>query len=1652
MRLNPIQGFKPTRLLAAVTLVAASASHAGSPLDSYRGLARGKESISTIGPEAFGERIDLGSGVTRFTVTDVSAATNSGIPMTVGRVLDLTATSLQGSSGDFWENVAGGIEPEKHVFSTYWELDVPYMRGVFDARKGWLSDLGDPIVGSPARCSNGFKPQNIQGVFPFHQSTFLAKDYWNGIQINIPGQGSEDLLNHIPGQQEPNDGHVWRGSTNSGARARCTSTIQNGSGEGFVVALPNGLRYTFDWMATRRAPSITSRGSWSVSNSGAWIGPPDPSANLIISNPPSVMVPRVEVFLYATRVEDQFGNVVSYHYDPANPFRLLTITSNDGQEVSLTYNSDGRISTITNGNRVWTYHYETIWYKQLSSITLPDSSTWQFSYGNLVLLNSRSERSDQLWSNCVLNLGSFVSSQAPHPDDTQTITMRHPSGLQGEYRFRRLAHGHNRVPGGCGSTSGTYFSVAPTVFLLPSLYQKTLTGPAIASSTWNFSYAPTYSFETACNPNCASTTSTTTVSGPESIVKVYTFGNDYQNNAGQLLQETVSDNNGLLRTTNYTYLNSASGQAFPDAEGIDPHLGNNPFKTKNRPLYRRVISQNGVSFTWEATTFNRWATPGAQFASNSLGFAQNRNENYQDDLDVWVLNQPASRTIGAINVESWDYDPITARPLQQRGPGGQVLANFTYHADGNLHQSTDGASKTTTFEDWYRGVPRLVRYADQTQVTATVNQYGWVDSFTDELNRVTSFAYDNVGRLNQITPPANPLGPPWAASSITFQPSATAQLGLPIGHWVQVITRGSWRQETRFNAHWQPVVTKESSTSGSNARFVVINYDQLARQTFRSYALDALNQIGDATSGITTSYDGLDRPKSIAQTSEDGLLQTTFEWLTGFKKRIRNPRLFQTTIEYQVFDQPDESWPTKIISPESQTTVILRDDVGKPTSISRQGLISGINTVVDRRFIYDNFERLCIRDDPERGEQVFEWDGANNLAWSAHGQQGLALRGIFDCPRQLVPQNERILRSYDNRHRMTAIDYPDQTADISYSWYADGAMKTASRDGSTWTYDWNSLGLIYRETLNYNGRSRQFQHNYNIQGYEASLVYPDGHQVAYSPNALGQAQQVGTYASNLVWHANGQLAAASFANGVALSRELNARRALSRTHYNRSGTPLVDLRVDYDLNGNIDVIDDQAQAGLNDQNFSYDGLDRIAGAVAPASYQSAVFEYDVFDNIRRSTLGNRDLRYQYNNKNQLSSLALPNGTPILSNQHNPRGSIVLSGPNVLTFDRADTLRQFNNDHYRYDAHGHRIETTAAGLTRYPVYTLDGLLRMEYGTDGDDRYIYLGSRLIAKTVNASTELFRDGFESTSLNAVTGSGPDTWYLTDHLGSSIATADAAGNILERSQFAPFGERWLKPPERGPGYAGHFEDGTNLTYMKARYYSAAGQFLSVDPVDVDTNHGTNFNRYWYANNSPTGFLDSDGKWGHRSDVPWYDFTGQVGNWFSELQDISADRAFGSNAAGPEALEQHAWKAGVWVVSVQTLALPEAGGTALVNSRIPILAPNIGRQVAQSSLRTATAKETSFKIIEQEGNIIVGTFQGKKGVARVIAEMVMEGKTLILRGTHIEGHGTLKEAMEAAVKYAKELGASKVIIEPGKRTTGARPGHIPRPMEREVL
>jgi RHS repeat-associated protein len=112
--------------------------------------------------------------------------------------------------------------------------------------------------------------------------------------------------------------------------------------------------------------------------------------------------------------------------------------------------------------------------------------------------------------------------------------------------------------------------------------------------------------------------------------------------------------------------------------------------------------------------------------------------------------------------------------------------------------------------------------------------------------------------------------------------------------------------------------------------------------------------------------------------------------------------------------------------------------------------------------------------------------------------------------------------------------------------------------------------------------------------------------------------------------------------------------------------------------------------------------------------------------------------------------------------------------------------------------------------------------------------------------------------------------SFYVTDVLGSPVASTDSYANIRWREDYRPYGERATAgAPDSNDGdnerwFTGAPQnDVTGLTYLEHRFYDpVVGRFLSIDPRGLSPRNGENFNRYWYANNNPYRFTDPDGRW----------------------------------------------------------------------------------------------------------------------------------------------------------------------------------------------
>ncbi|MDQ3288886.1 MAG: hypothetical protein M3Q42_11645 [Pseudomonadota bacterium] len=609
--------FKHLAVGAIALLACGQASAQVNPALYYDETIRRGGIVSALSDELFGESISLVDGRVSFRQVDVSLPTNSQLRVEFGRRTPHTDQ---------------GREPATTVLGLNWEMDVPFLLSTYDTRRGWVAGAtGDQ------RCSGGsLVPPAHLGPWPYYHTTLVQQHtWWTGIDISLPGEGVRKMLHFVTDDtQVPADGKTYVATASGNMMVSCLDTLKNAPGEGFRLLTSDGREFFFDWMATRNAYDSRDDTSepltdYSDGNYDSW----------------HTMTPLTDHFLYATLVKDRFGNFVKYTYDSGRPHRLLSIESNDGVSVALSYAADGLLNSATTNGRRWTYEYGSAPYslaapRQLVRVVNPDGSDWKI---HITGHPFKGRVDPSFWNSCEMDPGAS-SASAPDPAASAAISITHPSGALGVFKFRNIVHGKNRSPGGCsivnsnpdGSVGGTYSHAPyglPAVYGVKSVYSKTISGPGLSPQQWTYSYFPTWSndaewqsaYGLCTSGPCNSTRTRVSAPGGETIT--YTFGNDYKYNDGHLLKVERA-HSGVLYENSTTLFSrvGASNQAFPVSFGEFPtgsclQMGGYPstidrcapygnrMSVMNLPVTSQAISRDGVTFSRTFSNFDSRARP-----------------------------------------------------------------------------------------------------------------------------------------------------------------------------------------------------------------------------------------------------------------------------------------------------------------------------------------------------------------------------------------------------------------------------------------------------------------------------------------------------------------------------------------------------------------------------------------------------------------------------------------------------------------------------------------------------------------------------------------------------------------------------------------------------------------------------------------------------------------------------------------------------------------------------------------------------------------------------------------------------------------------------------------------------------------------------------
>ncbi|MDB5225183.1 MAG: hypothetical protein JWL87_135 [Candidatus Adlerbacteria bacterium] len=266
-----------------------------------------------------------------------------------------------------------------------------------------------------------------------------------------------------------------------------------------------------------------------------------------------------------------------------------------------------------------------------------------------------------------------------------------------------------------------------------------------------------------------------------------------------------------------------------------------------------------------------------------------------------------------------------------------------------------------------------------------------------------------------------------------------------------------------------------------------------------------------------------------------------------------------------------------------------------------------------RSFAYDGLGRrtsagdLHAPADASFGSTTYSYDAAGNLT------------------QKIDAKGQTVQYSYDVLNRPVSENYTGQAGtEVSYVYDSCqdgvGRLCTASSTNSLVQYAYNPAGLVRAATSTLVGTTTAFAtaYEYDRQGNQTLVTYPDQAQVAYFYNAAGLVDAVQKKESGepsfagvvtrIDYAPTGKPAVVAYANGDVSTSTYNAAALyrLSRVQAkNSSGLTLQDFNYTYDPVGNIVEISDLASSTApKTASYDYDDLYRLAQAqyaVGPSS-------------------------------------------------------------------------------------------------------------------------------------------------------------------------------------------------------------------------------------------------------------------------------------------------------------------------------------------------------------------------------------------------------------------------------------------------------------------
>jgi RHS repeat-associated protein len=1044
-----------------------------------------------------------------------------------------------------------------------------------------------------------------------------------------------------------------------------------------------------------------------------------------------------------TKIEDPWGNTLTY---TANG-----IIHSDGQSVTFTRDSQGRITSITDPSGK-TIHYTYDANGDLASVANRLDQTSHYSYNNDHGLTAYTDpRGVTLTREVYDDQGRLI---ATIDADGKRIDITHDTANNQEVVTNRRGF----------TTTYTYDDQGNITQIVDALGNKT-----------DYAFDALGNETQVTDPLGDITTRTFDATTGRKLSETDALGHttSYGYNAAHKTQlDNVTDPMGNV--TSYLYHGTAPTQ-------ISEPLGRTTglsYDYSNGNLLGLSVAGQGSNYGYD-TKGNRTSETDAAGNTTTYSFDANNRETSRS----WQRTNAAGVKETLTSSMAYDAD---GHVTSETDPMGGVT-HTDYNAAGKVSQVTDPLGRVTTYS--YDDQARLIKttYPDGSSDGIQYDANGNKIATTDRVGRVTRYSYDGLDRLIKTTYPDG------SSTSTSYDAAGRAVASIDANGNRSVNTYDAAGRLTAttdpdgHTSHYQYDANgNRTQVTDPMGRVTTYTYDALNRLTkvthpdgsSRStvWRSDGRKQSETDEAGKTTSYayDAVGHLQTVTQTDANGQLLTSYGYDEAGNKISQTDAAGHVT----TWGYDKNNRLTSHTLPGGQSETFQYDLDGNRTAHTDFG---GQTT----RYAYDQNGRPIQTVYPDGHQVVVNYTADGQVSSRTDASGTTAWR--YDAQGQVIQQTS-----------------PDGSQ-LDWSYDANGNISARSTPGGTTRYAYDGGNRLIRVTAP-DGGVTTYTHNAN--GQPTKVQYPNGTETDYAYDNLGRLiQKVSLKGSQVIDGSRYILAAdgkrtqvetfddqstASQSNGTLTLANPSSTKAYTYDALNRLTQENVSGRTqNYSVSYSYDNVGNRSQKTLiqggitTTTDYVYDDNDRLTSETTTTGGKAVTTSYswDANGNLIEKQSPTETTLYRWDPENRLIGIK--------------QGKDAASAKTVAS--------------YVYNADGERVqktEVTTSGnkVSKYlidPTFAYPQTVQTvttDNGTDTTTDYVW-GRKLIERT-RGGQGTFYDSDALGNIKALTDSNGNITdryeygafgTLLNHTGSSDNAYRYTGEYFDDSAQLQYNRaRW--------------------------------------------------------------------------------------------------------------------------------------------------------------------------------------------------------------------------------------------------------------------